>query len=310
MRSFSTSYAAHIRQPVTTLAICWKITKNDGVAIFGTTHDRSIEISQTNIGTDPGSPSFDLAGVYQARAGITASAVKAADDMSVDNMNVDGALQSPAPEPNMFVDVSVEDVKAGLYDGARITVFMVNWQDPDDFQDILRHGFFGQIDWDSDGQYKTEVRGLLQILQQQIGRTCGENCDVEKFGDARCKLDLATLTVTGTVLAVTSNREFSTSLDIGSPSPESGAFKLGRLTWQTGSNVGFSGQVKDDAQSSALGDLLMHEEFPNDVQVGDTFTLTQGCDRTAARCKQLGNFVNFRGPGIFNPGMDAILRAP
>lgn len=307
MKTHSPAYAAHISQPVTTLAVCWRLVKTNGDVVLGTSHDRDIKITVTSVGvTLDSSDEFDLIGVYKASSGITASSVKGGDDMSVDNMEVEGALERP---PNVFVDVSLEDVKAGLYDGARVTVFMVNWQDPDDYQDILRHGFFGQIDWNSDGYYKTEVRGLLQILQQQIGRTCGETCDVEEFGDARCKLDLAPLTVTGTVLSVTSNRQFSTSLDLTS-SVDDGVFKLGKLVWQTGANVGFSGQVKDDVASSASDDLEMYEEFPNDVQVGDTFTLTEGCNRTAFRCKQLGNFVNFRGPGIFNPGMDEIMRAP
>lgn len=307
MKTHSPAYAAHIAQSVTTLAVCWRLVKTNGDVVLGTSHDRDIPITVTSVGvTITSSDEFDLTGVYKASSGITASSVKGGDDMSVDNMEVEGALERP---PNVFVDVSLEDVKAGLYDGARVTVFMVNWQDPDDYQDILRHGFFGQIDWNSDGYYKTEVRGLLQILQQQIGRTCGETCDVEEFGDARCKLDLAPLTVTGTVEAVTSNREFSVLLGISS-SIDGGAFKLGKLIWQTGANVGFSGQVKDDIVSSASDDLVMYEEFPNDVQVGDTFTLTEGCNRTATRCKQLGNFLNFRGPGIFNPGMDEIMRAP
>lgn len=310
MKSYSANYLSHISQPVTTLACCWRLVKTDGTLILGTDHDRDIEITSTNIGVDLGSPAFDLTGVYKAGAGVTASSIKGGDDMSVDNMEVDGALEGSQPEPNLFVDVSVDDIRAGLYDGARVTVFFVNWADPDDFQDVLRHGFFGQVDWNSDGYYKTEVRGLLQILQQQIGRTCGETCDVEEFGDARCKKDLSTVTVTGAVVSVTSNKQFVTTLDLGSPPQESGAFNLGRLTWTGGDNTGYSGQVKDDSIASALGSLLMYEEFPNDVQPGDEFVLVEGCNRQADRCKQLGNFVNFRGPGIFNPGMDEIMRAP
>lgn len=308
MRNHSTAYAAHIAQPVTTLAVCWRITKTNGDLVLGTDHDRNIHITATNIGVDS---SLDLTGVYSAKTGITASTIKSSGDMSVDNMDVSGALdKGNASEPNVFVDVSVADVKAGLYDGAQITVFFVNWQNPDDFQDVIRYGFFGQVDWDSEGRYKTEVRGLLQILQQVVGRTCGETCDVEDFGDARCKLDLSTVTVTGTVVSVTSNREFVTTLDSLSSSQVSGVFNLGKLTWTAGDNNGYRGQVKDDSVGDVLGSLLMYEEFPNDVQPGDTFELTEGCNRRPERCKELGNFVNFRGPGIFNPGMDEIMRAP
>lgn len=310
MKEFPLAFREHIRQPVTTLAVCWRLVKTNGDMILGTNHDRDIHITETNIVGPVGSPPFDLSGVYKAGAGITASSIKGSSDMSVDNMEVDGALQSVQPEPDLFIDVSMQDIKAGLYDGAGVTTFQVNWQDPDGHQDILRHGFFGQVNWDSEGRYKTEIRGLLQVLQQNIGRTCGENCDVEEFGDSRCKLDLTAHTVTGVVTSVTSNKQFVTNLSLNSPSQENGAFNYGKLTWTTGENAGYFGQVKDDSLESQLGSLVMNEEFPFDVEIGDEFVLIEGCNRRADRCKQLGNYVNFRGPGILVPGMDEIVRAP
>jgi uncharacterized phage protein (TIGR02218 family) len=310
MKTLSANYRSHVAQQNTTLAVCWRLVKTNGDTILGTNHDRDIVISATSIGFDLGSPPFDLTGVYKAGAGIVASSIKGSSDMSVDNMEVDGALSHIQPTPDMFIDVSIPDIKAGLYDGAGVTTFMVNWQDPDDFQDVLRHGFFGQINWDSDGRYKTEIRGLMQVLQQNIGRTCGENCDVEEFGDARCKLDLTNHTVTGVVVSVTSNKQFVTDLSLNSPAQGQGDFNTGKLTWTTGENAGFVGQVKDDSLESALGSLVMVEEFPFDVEPGDEFVLIEGCNRRETRCKALGNFVNYRGPGILMPGMDEIIRAP
>lgn len=307
MKNFSPAYAAHLRLPVTTLAICWRIVKKNGELILGTDHDRNIPISVTEIGLgDAGSPAFELIGEYKAAAGITGSDITSAADMSVDNMEVTGALQ-----PDMFIDITVADIESGVLDSAQVTTFRVNWQDPDDFQEVLRHGSLGEISRTSEGQYKTEVRGLAQVLQQVIGRTAGDRCDVAEFGDARCKLDVPALTVSGTVSAVTSRRRFDTTLDVGSPSHESPYFRLGKLTWITGENAGFTGQVKLDNVGDVLGHLEMWEPFPLDVEVGDTFTLTPGCDRLYETCRDVhDNLINFRGPAIFSPGMDAIVRAP
>jgi uncharacterized phage protein (TIGR02218 family) len=311
VKTYSTAYAAHLQQPVTTLAICWRITKRDGSVILGTDHDRNIPITVMNIGVPIDSPpSIDLVGVYLARAGITGSDIKSSSDMSVDNMEVRGALQ-PTPDMQIF-DLTVADIESGLLDDAQVTTFRVNWQDPDDFQEVLRYGFLGEIVRTAEGQYTTEVRGLTQVLQQTLGRTCGERCDVRRFGDERCKFPVEAHTVSGTVTAVTSRRRFNTTLNIfDSSAPESPYFRLGRLTWLTGDNVGFPGRVKLDNVGDVLGNLEMAEEFPYTIEVGDTFELEPGCDRSYETCRDVhDNLINFRGPGIFCPGPDEIIRAP
>lgn len=306
MRTFSPNYLAHISQPVTTLGVCWRIVKRDGSLILGTDHDRNIPIVSTNIGMSLGSPEFDLSGVYKASAGITGSDVRSTSDMAVDNMEVNGAI-----DVQVFGDITVAEIESGLLDGAQVTTFRVNWQDPDDFQDVMRHGFLGEIARTSEGRYTTEVRGLTQVLQQVVGRTAGDRCDVHEFGDARCKFDIGAHTVTGVVTSVTDRRRFAAALDLGSPTPTSGFFNLGKLSWTVGDNQGFVGQVKNDSVGSVLGNIEMWEAFYNDVQVGDEFTLAPGCDRLYSTCRdRFDNLVNFRGPGVFTPGMDQIIRAP
>lgn len=309
MKTFTSEYAAHVLGPVTTLAICWKITKNNGDVILGTNHDRNIVISETNIGVAVSASSgFDLVGTYAATSGITGSDIKSSSDMSVDNMEVQGAVKQP---DMVFDDVSVADIEAGLLDAAQVTTFRLNWKNPDNYQEVLRHGVLGELNRTSEGRYIEEALGLTQVLQQMIGRTCGDRCDVAEFGDIRCKLDVAALAVTGTVTTVVSKRRFGAAMDFDSAAADQGYFNLGKLTFTSGANDGFTKQVKNDSVGSVEGEFDMWEVFPNDVLPGDQFSVIPGCDRRYETCRDVfNNLVNFRGPGIFTPGMDQIIRAP
>lgn len=305
MKNFSTAYAAHLQQRSTTLAICWKVVKNNGEEILGTTHDRPITISATSIGG--AFPTwFSLEGTYLAASGIVASDIVSSADMSVSNMDVSGSVK---PDLSIIKDITVRDIESGVLDSAIVTTFRVNWTNPDDFQEVLRHGTLGNIPRDSDGRYQTEVRGLAQVLQQTIGRTCGDRCDVKVFGDARCKYPVDAQTRTATVTAVTSRRRFDVSYS-GSP-VTAGFFVLGKVTFTSGENDGFVGQTKDDDVGGTVGHVELWEPMPFDIEVGDTLTMAPGCDRLYPTCKNVfNNLVNFRGPGYFTPGMDQIMRAP
>lgn len=286
----------------TTLAACWAIEKKDGTFVRGTTHDVNVTIEATE------SPPEFAAGTYSAAAGITGSDIRSSADMSVDNLEVDGAIEA---ESSGIIDLNVADIEAGLFDGAPVQVIVTNWANPSDGYYVARRGYLGEISRDSDGRYRTEVRGLTQVLQQIVGRTAGDRCDVAEFGDTRCKLVVSALAASGTVTSVTSRRRFNASLDLASPGAESPYFRLGKVTWLTGNNVGFTGQVKLDNVDDTLGNLEMWEVFPNAIETGDTFTLTPGCDRRYETCKDVHeNLINFRGPALFSPGMDEIIRAP
>lgn len=306
MKNYSPAYAAHLQQSNTTLAICWRIVKKNGELILGTDHDRDIKIEDTNIGLgDSGSLAFSLNGVYKASSGITGSNIKSGADMSVDNMEVQGAIA----QHGAIIDLSVADIEAGLLDGAEVTTFRVNWQDPSDFQEVLRHGVLGEITRDSDGVYRTEIRGLKQLLSQVITRTFSERCQVVRFGDSECKYEIANDTITGTVTSVTSARRFTATLDFVR-AVSGGFFNGGELTFTSGVNDGYMREVKRDDNGDVHGDLSFWERFPNDPEVGDTFTLSPGCPRTLSACIGFGNVVNFRGWGVFIVGLDSLMRGP
>lgn len=300
MKTLTPAFAAHIGERLTKLAVCWRIEKHNGELVLGTQHDRDITVSVSQHAI------VDLTGTYLAQAAITGSDVRSASDMSVDNMEVEGATDRSGDE--VVIDLTVYDIEAGTLDFAPVTVFLCNWDDPDSGQAILRRGRLGALARDSDGRYRTEVRGLAQSLSQNIGWIYQETCNVVRFGDARCGYDVDSIRIEAPVTTVTSRKEFA----IAEPgtAPPAGYPLGGEVLFLSGDNAGFVREVK--STTVAGGSLLfeLYEEMPADVVVGNQLQLTPGCDRRWSTCRSYGNLANFRGYGLYIPGTLAMMRGP
>src|SRR5690606_8987934 len=56
-------------------------------------------------------------------------------------------------------------------------------------------------------------------------------------------------------------------------------------------------------------EILLSDEMPYDIEVGDTFELPPGCERQYATCRWIhDNIINFRGYGLYATGRDALMR--
>jgi hypothetical protein len=186
---------AHLQGCLTTLATCWKIVRKDGRIFAYTDHDRDI---------------LYLGQVYSACLSYSRTAVRTTADFSVDNVDVQGVLDS--------TQITEADLEAGLWDNATVEIFAVNWADLTMGDVKLRAGWIGQVSM-GQNQYTAELRGLAQALQTQIGEVYQPGCRND-LGDAHCGLDLGPLTVAGAVTAVASNRVFTVS-GLTQPGPAS-----------------------------------------------------------------------------------------
>jgi uncharacterized phage protein (TIGR02218 family) len=268
-KTLDDDFAAHVAQTVTTLAWCWKLTRTDGVVQGFTDHDRDL--------------AFDGL-TYAAATGFTASQIQSNLEFAVDNLEVSGAFRSDS--------LNEDDLSAGIYDGASIEIYRVNWASPDQHV-LIRKGTLGEVKRGK-AAFQAEIRGLMQALNQPVGNAYCYACDAD-VGDSRCGVDLTTSThkATGTVLTVTDNRRFSVS---GLSDFAGGWFAGGKLTWASGSNSGRSIEIKRHSNTSASVILEIWQETAFDIAVGDTFTVTVGCDKQFSTCKKkFSNGANFRG---------------
>lgn len=278
MITISAALDAHLSSETTTLATCWKATLTNGTIYGFTDHTEPIVYAGTT---------------YQADAGYSPSSITTSEALAVDNLEVVGMLSNDA--------IAEADIHAGLWDYAEIEIFQVNYSDLTQGALYLRKGTLGEV---RTGRtvFSAELRGMTQKLQQTIGELYSPSCRAT-FGDARCGVNLATYTFTGTVETVASNRQFTDSGLVNA----NGYFEYGLITWTGGLNVGLSMEVK----TYTVGAVLLQLPMPYPVQVGDNFSLVAGCGkRIIEDCKtKFNNVVNFRGEPYF-PGTDQLYKGP
>jgi uncharacterized phage protein (TIGR02218 family) len=278
MKTASSQLATHISGGTTTLATCWKVTRRDG-AVFGfTDFDKDLTVESI---------------LYQARSGYTRSAIHTIANLAVDNLDIESAIDSET--------LSAADLRAGVWDGATVEIFLVNWSNLANGKIILKRGTIGEVEL-KDMVFRAELRGLSQALSQQIVELYTPDCRAD-LGDTRCKVNLSALTVTGAITAVTDRRSFTDTSRVEAANFWNG----GLLTWTSGANVGRKMEVKAFVSG---GIFTLFLPMPSDVAVGDTYSLRPGCDKKFSTCKdRYNNVKNFRGePNV--PGNDQVLAYP
>lgn len=269
MKTLSPAFAAHLAGGLTTLCHCWRIERKDGVVLGFTDHDRDLVIDGVTC---------------RAASGFSASAIEDQLGLAVSNLDVEGALSSEA--------ITENDLCAGLYDDAAVTIFRVNWQDPSQ-RVILRSGFLGSVTRGRTA-FSAELRGLASRLDQSAGRLYQRTCAWE-LGDARCRVDLRASAHrgVGAVASVMTSFDFTAS---GLSSFASGVFSRGRLTWTSGGNTGLAVEVKIHSQGSPGAPLSLFLPAPRPIATGDAFAIAAGCDKRFATCRdRFKNAVNFGG---------------
>lgn len=272
-KSLSGDMIGHDDQEVTTKCTMMKLIRADGQT-FGFTGFNE-DITYGGI-------------VFSAETAYSPSAVETSSGLSVDNLEVQGILDSDT--------ITEADIIAGLWDHCEVEIFQINWADLSMGLEYKRRGHIGEIKFGKAGFF-AELRGLTQAYQQEIGDVYKVACDAD-FGDDRCTIDIDLWTVTGTITSVLYNRTFTDS----SRAEDVNWFQGGKITWTTGLNTGLSMEV----QAFAAGQFILSIPMPYDVAIGDEYSVYRGCDKTLATCTDVfANVINFRGfPYI--PGLDRL----
>lgn len=163
MKTISAELQAHLEGTLLTVCTLWRVTRTDGLVFGFTDHDQDVTFSGVT---------------YLAATGHNPSNIRTTAQLSVDNLEVQSMLSAST--------ITEADIQAGLWDFAEVLIQVVNYNDLTMGSMIQRQGWLGNI---KTGRYNfvAELRGMMQPLQQQIGRVYAPGCDAD-FGDARCNV--------------------------------------------------------------------------------------------------------------------------
>ena len=150
---------------VTTECHAWIITKTNGTALGFCGHDRTLSVNGV---------------LCQPQAGLASVALQQSSGMSIDNTEASGYLSDVA--------INERDIKLGLYDGAEVQTWRVDWQNPETATLEFR-GYISSIT-QKDTLFHAEIQGLTAALNRPIGRVFQKPCSAV-LGDKRCGVDIA-----------------------------------------------------------------------------------------------------------------------
>jgi uncharacterized phage protein (TIGR02218 family) len=174
-----------------------------------------------------------------------------------------------------------------------VTAYLVNYESPGDGVVILLSNYrFGSISM-GDWTLTPQIENMGQKLSNPVTRTYSKTCRAE-LGDAECTVDLADYRESGSVSEIVSTRPKDRFFVVPPPSPMDDNFNRGRISWTSGDNYGSSVQVAGFDKITNL--VSLESPTPHPIQVGDSFVLYFGCDKTIETCQaRFANEINFQG---------------
>ncbi|NUT00728.1 MAG: DUF2163 domain-containing protein [Sphingomonas sp.] len=259
---------------ISALAFCWKIERQDGAGIALTSHDESVEREGIAYRPDPG---------------VIPAAITRSLGLEPHSAEVAGALSSEA--------LTERDLQLGRWDGARIMLAAIDWQDEAVEPTRLIGGELGEVSL-KDTSFSVELRGAASRLLEPICPTTSPECRAQ-LGDKKCRVNLAGRSVRAKVVAVE-------GLWIQTDVPLDERFLFGRLRHVSGDNCGASSVIL-----GVDGNKVRVRDLPRvSVVSGCVIELREGCDKRFETCvTRFRNAANFRGEPHL-PGNDLLTRYP
>lgn len=263
MKNIPAALQAHLNQDATTycfLLLVECVGAFAGTVIGSTTLDESLTY-------DAGGGTSGLGPiVYGANNSFSMDRLETTGDLSVDNTELHGWVSDSG--------VTEAQIRAGIFDFARITIFRVNYMDLSQGHEIWGGGFFGRAIY-TRNRWDTEYRSLLQLLKEPYSDLYSIKCPV-KFGSPQCGKTFSWSTYTiSSVDSTEPDRIFSAA----GMNESAGFYDLGVVEVLSGDNQGAQMEVRAHGGDSSGGDVTLALGLPVALQVGDSFRIRKDCSK-------------------------------
>lgn len=269
----------HLRQDSTTTTLLIRIDPvPEGVDSFG-----ACMTNRDFVYNDGAGPLM-----YYGYVGMVPSTLLTTGSLSIDNADFQSLL------PEYEFPITEEDIQAGVYDEARYTLYLVNYEDLTTANHVVvGYGTLGRMRTLDGLSFWEELRGLSQKLKQTVcardSLTCRARLGSQPIGTGGgayeereyCGIDLSGYWETGIVQApgVEPHYGFTTTdpLTIPSGGSETNFFAPGMVLWTSGRNTGRETEIESNGESSIS--LAFRTAFA--IQPGDEFMYRRDCNKQA-----------------------------
>ena len=267
---------ADIQRGATTLCLLiWIEPETPGFNGYGATD------TNRDVRYDPGSGEK----LFQAAIGMEPTEIHAAADLSVDNAEAHQLM------PVYDFPVSEEAIAAGIYDYARFSIYLVNYEDLTPGRHcVLHEGTIGKVSVRDDGlSIVNELRGLSAQLKQEIctkyTKTCraidgtmppGSPLPGPQVKRDWCGVDFSVYLKTATVAEVGLENTLTFRVEAGDVDGDwdTNSFAPGRVKFTSGRNAGRTLEILSNTDDGWI--TLRHEAgFP--IEEGDELEYRVGC---------------------------------
>lgn len=250
----------------------YTFTLNGGGVLRYSSANMPVTASITVAGAEQGPFTWNLGPPIQD-AGVQSSRGVSVSSVDVTILGGDGRFQVGGLDILDFIDGFGLDGATARIDRA----YAATWSD------MLTKGpvgtycrFAGRVsEAKEQGQTQAVVTltSFMDALQASFPAEVFQTPCLNTFGDANCGVNVAALTVTGSVV---SSGGTQTALTFDTTLTHAGDyFALGVVTFTSGANNGIARSVK--AYSIEGGGVLLTAPVPAIPQPGDTFTISPGC---------------------------------
>lgn len=214
---------------------------------------------------------------------IHRSGVSLVTGVQVDNLDI----TINADDSNFYNNVNFFQLLAnGGLDGATLELKRLFFTDPlTPVGDVWI--FSGRVSEVSTSRFEAQItiNSDLELLNIQMPKNLYQPSCIHAVYDSGCAASKSY--VSAMALSDSTNRIINAQI-----SQEAGWFNEGIIEFLSGANAGVTRTIKTHTTNRIEVTLTL----PNIVQVGDTFRLLAGCDRTMATCKaKFNNLLNYRG---------------
>jgi uncharacterized phage protein (TIGR02218 family) len=261
-------------EPLSSLAFCWRIERPDGAGLALTSHDARLTIGGV---------------LHEAAPGMLPAAIQRKAGLEPGGSEIAGSISSGA--------LSEDDLSAGRWDGARVTLTAVDWEWPDGGETRLLTGELGEVRLER-GEFKAELRGAAARLEGAICPATSPECRAE-LGDRQCRIDMTARSLMAAVIEA-DGRLLMLDRPVGTD------FLWGRIRFLSGANCGLMTTLAAVDEN----EVELRDTPRALVEPGDRIELRHGCDKSFATCTgRFRNAENFRGEPHL-PGNDLLTRYP